>query len=157
MQTEQSTTNLLDFESSLIRASTGKRFANYLVDVIVFYILFFVVSIIIGLVSRSTLEAMSEDDGGIGLLDRLISIVLYAVYMGIMEAVFKGKSIGKFITGTRAVNLDGTPISTGKAFARGFSRAVPFCVFSAFGNPCDPWQDRWTDTMVIDEKLSEIN
>jgi len=77
--------------------------------------------------------------------------------MSFVEAVFRGKSLGKLITGTQAVNLDGSSISMATAFGRGFSRAVPFCAFSAFGNPSDPWQDRWTDTMVIDQKLSKIN
>ena len=77
--------------------------------------------------------------------------------MSIVETLLKGKSIGKFITGTRAVNFDGSRISSGTAFTRGFSRAVPFCAFSAFGTPCNPWQDRWSDTMVIDEKKSSVS
>jgi uncharacterized RDD family membrane protein YckC len=73
--------------------------------------------------------------------------------MSIVEAIFKGRSIGKFITRTKAVNLDGSQLTTTAAFARGFSRAVPFCVFSALGNPCNPWQDRWTNTMVVDKQI----
>jgi uncharacterized RDD family membrane protein YckC len=70
--------------------------------------------------------------------------------------MLKGKSFGKFITKTRAVNLDGINISLGTAFGRGFTRIVPFCALSAFGKPCNPWQDRWTNTIVIDEKKSEV-
>ncbi|HEX9513187.1 MAG TPA: hypothetical protein VF939_22005 [Puia sp.] len=33
---------------------------------------------------------------------------------------------------------------------------VPFEVFSALGSPCHPWHDRWTDTLVIDERLSQL-
>jgi uncharacterized RDD family membrane protein YckC len=84
----------------------------------------------------------------------LISLIFYALYMGLVEGVFKGKSLGKLITGTKAVNMDGSKISFATAFARGCSRAVPFCVFSAFGTPCYPWQDKWTNTLVIDEKKS---
>lgn len=74
--------------------------------------------------------------------------------MSILEVVLKGKCPGKIVTGTRALNLDGSNISIGTAFGRGFTRIVPFCALSAFGNPCNPWQDRWTNTMVIDEKKS---
>lgn len=148
--------DLLDsFENNLVRASTGQRLANYIVDIIVFYILAIGVGIIMAIISPETIYSISNSPG-IGLVDRLISLVMYAVYMGIVEALFKGKSLGKLITGTRAVNLDGSAISAGTAFTRGFSRAVPFCVFSAFGTPCNPWQDRWTDTMVIDEKQSRL-
>ena len=115
----------------------------------------FGVGILLALTAPGTLYSIS-DTGGFALLDRLISLVLYALYMGTIEAVFKGKSLGKLITGTRAVNLDGSHISAGTAFTRGFSRAVPFCAFSAFGTPCNPWQDRWTNTMVVDEKASKF-
>ncbi len=152
MQTEQSTLDSFDIEESFVRASTGKRLANYLIDLLVFYSLFFALGVVIAIISPSTLENIPDDDLSFTLIDRLLSLVFYALYMSLMEAILKGKSVGKYITGTRAINLDGTRISTSTAFARGFSRAVPFCVFSAFGNPCNPWQDSWTDTMVVDEK-----
>ncbi len=146
--------DLLEIEPQLMRASTGQRFVNYLIDVIVFYLLFIGLGVIIALVSPAAIDSFTEESDGFGLLERLFSLIFYALYMGLVEGVLKGKSLGKLISGTRAVNLDGSRISFSKAFARGFSRAVPFCVFSAFGTPCDPWQDRWTDTMVIDEKTS---
>lgn len=155
MQSEQTShTDFLTLEAELVRASTGQRFANYLIDVILFYALFFVVGIVLAILSPATIENIDTESAGFGLLDRLISLIFYALYMGLVEAVFKGKSLGKLITGTRAVNMDGSRISFATAFARGCSRAVPFCVFSAFGTPCNPWQDKWTNTMVIDEKKS---
>lgn len=152
MQTEQYPEDLLTVETFYERASTGKRFANYIIDVIVFYILIFLFGILLGLLAPTAFENFTEDGGTFALLDRLLSLVFYALYMSVIEMIFKGKSIGKFITKTRAVNLDGSRISSGTAFSRGFSRAVPFCVFSAFGTPCNPWQDRWTDTMVIEDR-----
>ena len=155
MQTEQTTTtDFLSLETELVRASTGQRFANYLIDVILFYGLFFVLGMVLVVISPSTLENIDTESTGFSLLDRLISLIFYALYMGLVEGVFKGKSLGKLITGTKAVNMDGSKISFATAFARGCSRAVPFCVFSAFGTPCYPWQDKWTNTLVIDEKKS---
>ncbi len=154
MQSE--TNDLLNFESTLVRATGGQRLANYLIDIASFYALFIILGIIIALVSPSTIENMDTDTGGFQLIDRLISLLLYAVYLGFAETVLKGKTLGKLITGTRAVNLDGSKITASTAFSRGFSRAVPFCVFSALGSPCNPWQDKWTDTMVIDEKKSRV-
>ncbi|MFT3979329.1 MAG: RDD family protein [Ferruginibacter sp.] len=159
MGTTETSTDLLVGETpQLVRADTGKRFLNYIIDAIAFYILVFLVSIVIALLAPDLLQSYVEDDrpAGFSLLDNIISLVLYAVYMGILEAVTKGKSLGKLITGTRAVNLDGSKISAATAFGRGFSRAVPFAAFSALGTPCNPWQDKWTNTMVIDEKQTRL-
>jgi uncharacterized RDD family membrane protein YckC len=151
MEPHVESSDLLLFEENFVRASTGKRFANYIIDVLGFYAVMVVIGACIGLIAPSALENV-DDSPGFGLVDRIVSLFLYALYMGVVEGLFKGKSLGKLITKTRAVHLDGSKIGWSKAFARGFSRAVPFCVFSAFGTPCDPWQDRWTSTMVIDEK-----
>lgn len=142
--------DLLFPEDRYFRAEAGKRLANFLIDLVVFYLLFFLLGIFLAIVAPSWVENI-DDSSGFGLIDRLISLVIYALYMGLVEGITKGKSLGKLITGTRAVKLDGSPIGWGEAFGRGFSRAVPFCAFSALGSPPNPWQDSWTSTMVIDE------
>jgi uncharacterized RDD family membrane protein YckC len=138
---------LTDLTIDLQQASAGKRFANYLIDLVIFYvfaIIFFAVLIAKGVI----------DTGMNSILDRLITLICYGIFMGIVEAIFKGKSLGKLITGTLAVNEDGSPISAQTAFMRGLSRSVPFEAFSAFGGY--PWHDRWTRTYVIDENRSVL-
>ena len=146
---------LADIEPQLVQAGSGKRLANYFIDLIVFYILLFIVGMVLAVASPSSL-----DDGGVvsdnPLLERLFWLFMYGVYMTFMEAIFKGRSIGKFITGTRAVNEDGSIISFSTALARGFSRIVPFEPFSALGNPAYPWHDKWNRTYVIDIKNSSL-
>ena len=144
---------LLDLEDTHVRASGGKRFGNYIIDFIVLILLMFGVGIFWGLTSPETVDSLTDFSEN-PFLDRIITMVLYVLFMFAQEAIFKGRSIGKFITGTRAVNLDGTPITPKTAMLRALSRAVPFCAFSALGTPCIPWQDKWTDTMVIDNKRS---
>ncbi|MBO9200806.1 MULTISPECIES: RDD family protein [Niastella] len=152
MQVDQNPTlDLLADEVYYERASTGKRFANYIIDLIVFYLFVMAIFMVILMVSPPTFTSMTSDDSGTDVLDRLMSIFFYAIFMSIVEGLLKGKSVGKYITKTRAVYLDGSRISVGTAIGRGFSRAVPLCVFSAFGDPCNPWQDRWTNTMVIND------
>ncbi len=152
MQIEQIPEDQSIFEDYYERSSAGKRLANYLIDLVLFYILLFVLGFVLALLSPSFRGILINESSGFGLLDRFITLLLYAVYMSAVEALFHGKSLGKLITKTKAVNLDGSQITTATAFERGFSRAVPFCVFSAFGNPSNPWQDRWTNTMVINER-----
>jgi len=152
MQTEQQEADLLtSLETPLIRAAGGKRFLNYLVDFIGFYAIVFVVAGLVAVLSPETLEGIGEGSS-FNPIEQVLGLIFYALYMSVSELIFKGKSLGKLLTGTRAVNLDGSAIDASKAFSRGFSRAVPFCVFSALGSPCIPWQDRWTDSMVIDER-----
>jgi len=156
MQSQETSSDLLNnFDNHIVRAESGKRLLNYIIDLAFFYMLAIGVGIFIAIASPSSVESLTDDSNPIG--DRLLGLVLYGVYMSIVEAFFKGKSLGKLITRTRAVNMDGSRITVGTAIARGFSRAVPFCAFSALASPCNPWQDKWTDTLVIDERLSEIN
>ncbi len=139
-------------ETHLAPVSAGKRFGTFLIDLVVFYILIFVITIV--LVSEDSIITSEINGNGfsVDFKFRLTGLLFYALLMGLQETIFKGRSIGKFVMGTRAVNLDGSLISPKTAFLRGFSRAVPFCAFSALGTPCNPWQDKWTDTIVVDEK-----
>ena len=152
MQIEQTSEEPSIFEDFHERSSAGKRLANYLIDLVLFYVILFMLGFTLALLSPTFAGILTNERSDFGILDRLFTLLLYAVYMSAVEALFHGKSLGKLITKTKAVNMDGSQISTAKAFERGFSRAVPFCVFSALGNPSNPWQDRWTNTMVINEK-----
>lgn len=157
MQTEQPIVNgLPSSETPLIRASIGQRLANYIIDMIACWLFLMVITIIITLliifISPSMIEKIDD------IVDDVVEPLgwlLYGLYMGSVEALFRGKSLGKLITKTRAVNTNGSAISTSTAFKRGFIRIAPFCALSALKTPCVPWQDRWTDTMVVDEKLSK--
>lgn len=151
-QTEQHL--FADPEYHLVQASGGKRFANYIIDLLIFYGLAFLTGIVIALVDPETINSFAEEEPGLNLLDRLLTLVVYGLYMFAIEALFKGKSLGKLITGTRAVNEDGSNVSPKAALLRGLSRAVPFNALSALGSPAYPWHDKWTKTYVIDEKQS---
>ena len=128
------------------RASSGKRFANYIIDTIVFYIVAFGLGIAIGILKPNLLIGIDD------LSLRLVLLLFYGIVMFMTEAMSNGRSIGKLITGTRAVNPDGSDITFQKAFIRNIIRAIPFNAFSALGNPCAPWHDIWSDTIVIEEK-----
>jgi len=144
--------SLFETDFEYMRASTGKRFLNYLIDLVVDYILVIITVYIVVNLYPPSAYYIAEQSQGFSFVLSLFWLIIYLLYMGITEAVFKGRSIGKLITNTRAVNLDGTRISFKTAFLRSLSRAVPFSAFSALGAPCDPWWDQWTKTLVIDQK-----
>jgi uncharacterized RDD family membrane protein YckC len=152
-ETAGNSQNFLSDTIVLNQASGGKRFANYLIDLIVFYIIAILLFAILA-ATGITGDLFRHETPGVNLLDRLLTMIILGTLWGITEALFKGRTIGKMITRTRAVNEDGTSITPKTAFLRGFSRVVPFEPFSALGNPSYPWHDKWAHTYVIDEKTS---
>jgi uncharacterized RDD family membrane protein YckC len=141
-----------NFETStLTQAGSGKRLANYFIDFVSFLVFMYFFSYVIVEVSMDLAIIMYAEPeyGGSPLLAQLINMVFYGLYMGLLETVFRGRSFGKFITGTIAVNEDGSRISGKTALLRGLSRAVPFNALSGLGTPCHPWHDRWNDTYVV--------
>ena len=135
----------------LEHTTKGKRFANYIIDIISFYGFVVVFSIVGALISPDFLEWIDKLAQN-NIADRLLTMVAIGVYIGVIEAVFKGRTLGKLITGTRAVDHEGNTITPAQGFLRGLSRAVPFEAFSALGN--SPWHDKWTGTFVVDIKKS---
>lgn len=77
----------------------------------------------------------------------MISRVNYAIYYSISEKLFKGYTVGKLFTGTRAIRDDGAELTLKNAIHRSFSRFLPFEFLSGFGEK--PWHDSWTKTTVI--------
>jgi uncharacterized RDD family membrane protein YckC len=147
---------LADLELNLEQAGSGKRFANYIVDALVFYILIFCFGVILAILDPNAKDDLASYSSMGTLADRLITLLFYGIFMGLVEGIFKGKTLGKVITGTRAVNEDGSRIRFKTGFMRGLSRAVPFEVFSALGTPSYPWHDKWTKTYVIDQRRSTL-
>ena len=152
--TETGLSSELISEIQLIPASTGQRFLNFLIDNL---LLRFGLSMLTGMAVGMTLAflapdymlELSQSDNTFGLfaLSYLIVIVNYLIYYTICEKAFKGYTLGKLITGTRAVREDGNELTLKDALLRSLSRMVPFEAFSAFGGY--PWHDSWTKTRVI--------
>jgi uncharacterized RDD family membrane protein YckC len=146
--------DLLHYES----ASVGQRFLNYLIDAIVMqyglsFITGFILGAIINAISPQTaydLFVVKKDNTDVLLSFYLITILNFLIYYTICETAFKGKTLGKLITGTKAIKDDGTELSFKDALMRSLSRIVPFEAFSAFGGY--PWHDRWTKTIVIKKR-----
>jgi len=139
----------LDTENELffVRADSGKRAVNYIIDLISFYLFVCLIGILIGLYSPAFIVSLENANP---LVDKLGSILLFGLYMGSIEAFTKGRSFGKYVTKTKAVNTDGSNITFEKAFSRGICRSVPFDPLSALGAGCNPWHDKWTSTTVIE-------
>lgn len=138
-------------ELQLIPANIGKRLVNYLIDSIVYSLLAYCFTSFF--YPRLMDDIINQKD--IALVTQITISFCYGLYMSLMEALFAGKTIGKFVTGTRVIYRTGKTINPQTAFTRGLCRIIPFEQFSAIGFPPNPWHDRWTGTIVIDEKKSD--
>jgi uncharacterized RDD family membrane protein YckC len=133
-------------------ASTGQRFLNLLIDSIFmrFTISYLTSQYISEFAAehwtRFYIKAILDQGVEYYMLLMLIGYVNYLIYYTFCEWVFKGVTLGKLVTGTRAVREDGTEIGFKEAILRTLSRIVPFEQFSGFGTP---WHDTWTRTTVI--------
>ena len=141
-------------------ASKGKRFTNYIIDVIGYYILSLLVGGVIGgiLIMEGNEDILLSEEASIGvtLMEYLIGLIVVLVYYTMSEYFMKGKTIGKFITRTRTVTINNERMDFGTTLKRSLCRVVPFEPFSFLGDKPTGWHDTWTDTKVIvDENWEE--
>src|SRR4051812_34876160 len=114
--------SVFDGQMNYTYATTGQRFLNFIIDMIIGYIVVYAVILVLALTIPPFREfAISLNDGSVGsmLMDRLLTILLLALVFTVIEGASKGRTLGKLITGTKAVNDDDLqPISWKQAFQR---------------------------------------
>lgn len=135
-------------------ATNTQRFLNWLIDNLLMrfglsYITGTAVGYIIGnfFIDYARHIVYDKNAWDILLLGYAIAIFNYLIYYTICEKAFRGYTLGKLITGTRAIRDDGGELTFKDAFLRSLSRLVPFEAFSGFSYK--PWHDAWTKTTVI--------
>lgn len=113
---------------------TGERFVNYLIDLILFYIVFIGLNILIGVLAAFNGKESLAVTGN--SMDKVINYVfaycVYVLYYLFSEGASNGRSLGKLCTHTKAVKLNGDPITWEDALMRSLCRLIPFEPLSAF-------------------------
>lgn len=131
-------------------ASRNQRFVNWLIDYLFMrFALSQGTSILIMYMADELFPyAMSDIDyvWYTLLLSYLLLMMNSLLYYTLCEKAFKGYTLGKLVSGTRAIRTDGRELTFRDALLRSVCRLVPFELFSGFG---DPWHDTWTRTWVI--------
>ncbi len=135
------------FEMPIV--SKGTRFGNFLIDLFCAYGTIFLLMIGLIMLFPDLVESIADDSKGTSALSYAIAYSGMFIYYFGTEFFLKGRTIGKLITGTRAITTDFTYLSAGDAAKRTLSRFVPFEAFSFLGRYDNGWHDRWTDTMVV--------
>lgn len=149
MYQENETEVLADIEQEIYMdpVSKGVRFTNYVIDLISLCAVIFGVFIIWALVNYSHFEQFVNNLQKNTLWQIPINIIITGGYYTIFETATRGRTIGKFVTGSIAVTEDGNPLTFKTAFLRSICRLIPFNAFSALGDR--PWHDRFSKTIVI--------
>jgi uncharacterized RDD family membrane protein YckC len=99
--------------------SSGIRFSNFFIDSIAWMILGTIVFFVFGFFVESI------NDGILTLLSYFLIFATFISYYAFMEIKFQ-KTIGKFITNTKVVKLDGTKPENSDIMMRTFCRLIPF-------------------------------
>ncbi len=138
-------------------ASQNKRFLNFIIDSILVRVFITVVAFGIGIAYGMSVAARGgeitpETETMLNLVGGLIGISMYLFYYVFFEAIC-GRTIAKFITGTKVANSEGGKPSFGQVFGRSAARMIPFEPFSfLFGDNRTGWHDTLSGTIVIDTR-----
>jgi len=99
--------------------SSGIRFLNFIIDFFTWLILMIIISFIVGFFIEPT---------GLGVFQSFYYLLILGSFFGyyaIMEIKFQ-KTVGKFLTKTKVVNINGEKPETGEIITRTFCRLIPF-------------------------------
>ncbi|MDR6463237.1 MULTISPECIES: RDD family protein [Chryseobacterium] len=137
------------------RAQKGIRLANFIIDRLVITLTFltfgFVAALIFNLTNNDFFINLAYKMSEVNrFLDILITSLIYFMYTFLIEYFTKGRSVGKYITGSKVICIDGTEPTFNDYLIRNISRIVPFDALSFLGE--NGWHDKWSDTRVINIK-----
>jgi uncharacterized RDD family membrane protein YckC len=130
-------------------ASKWRRFFNWLIDRLVIYSLIFAVIVLAYAFGGD--QVVAWVDGIDTLTEYAITYATMLAYYTIMEGVL-GFSVGKLVTGTRAVDAQGRRLTFGRGLLRSLCRLIPFDAVSLLLSDDDvrrAWHDSITDTYVV--------
>lgn len=140
-----------EFEvSGDLLASSGQRFINYIIDLIVVYITIFSISFVVAIVALLLgTNTIVEKLQNINTLESyLIFFSIFIPYYSVLENK-TSRTIGKYITKTMVVMEDGSKPDFGTTLRRTLCRIIPFEAFSFLGSYSRGWHDSIPDTYVV--------
>lgn len=133
------------------KTSSWTRLANYFLDLIMLYAINYLLSILANFLYEVTsIEFFYFYSNGNIVWQLIIGNFNYCLYYFLMENFLDGRTVAKYITGTKVISTDGTKPTTQQIIYRSLSRIVPFDGLSFLG--VNGWHDSWSDTRVINIK-----
>ncbi|WP_419869952.1 RDD family protein [Chryseobacterium sp. CT-SW4] len=141
------------------KASKVLRLINYFIDLffnfIIISVLFGILGLLYSLVSGIPFQEVAYMMENVNpLLDRLVTLLTYAFLMFSTETITGGRSLGKLLTGTQVIMIDGTRPKAGNYFLRNIIRCLPFIDQLSFLGE-NGFHDAWSETRVVVKKHYE--
>ncbi|SHL90031.1 RDD family protein [Chryseobacterium polytrichastri] len=131
------------------RASTSTRFANYIIDLIVLIVINAILSFASLIIySFTSINFFYFYNNGGLLWEFFTGNLISFIYYFLWEKYSNGRTVGKYITNTKTISIDGNDVTTQQVLYRTLSRIVPFDALSFLGGG-NGWHDSWSDTRVI--------
>ena len=140
-------------------ASKSKRFANYVIDRILFYSVFLLLGVLTYImaefIGNESFYIFLENLDSINpLLDKLITAIIFVIFYFILESISQ-RTIGKLVTQTKVVLENGEKPAPETIILRSLCRFIPFNAISFLGNIPRGWHDTISKTFVVDLKVFE--
>lgn len=131
-------------------ATSGQRFANYIIDNIIFTLLGAVL-IGVSMAIWPEIELFAADFGpGADYIIGVPPLLLLYIFFESLT----GRTPGKLITRTKVVADDYGKASFGQVVLRTLIRIVPFEQFSFLNTECRGFHDSWSKTRVVKERAA---
>ena len=128
-ESNQLSEELIELQDNFIDATLGQRFLNWLIDNLLMrfglsYVTGTAVGYLLGVLFPEYIAGVIENPDNFDLyfLGYIVGIFNYLFYYSICEKAFKGYTLGKLITGTRAIRTDGSELTFKDAILRTLSR-----------------------------------
>ncbi|GAL69958.1 RDD family protein [Jejuia pallidilutea] len=152
MKKQESKNNFAEFEL----ASTQQRLINYAIDSVFYFGFIIIFLTIIRYLSKmeglSFLSGLLISEEPNYLKSIFFGVITTTLFYLILEYLLKGKTIGKFITNTRAITNENEIMDFKSVLIRSICRRIPFDSFSFLGDVPRGWHDRISKTKVVFEK-----
>lgn len=131
-------------------ATSGQRFAHYVIDIIAIYVIVFLFSFTVSLVTVAFdyYEFVDWTQNISDLEGQLVFFMFMLTYFIVFET-FTSRSLAKLITGTIVVMEDGSKPDFGTITKRTLCRFIPFEALSFFSINARGWHDSISDTFVV--------
>jgi len=132
-------------------ASMEKRLINFIIDFICYglFSLFMgiMMGIMIGIFYPEWLDHIPENNR---LFDYVLGVTMGLIYYGFLEFL-TGKTIGKYITKTKVVTVEGEQADLKTCLFRSLCRFIPFEPFTFLFGGNTGLHDKLSKTLVIDD------
>lgn len=133
-------------------ASKIRRLLNMILDLFISYILYFIFLLVLGMFAArfNLIDSYEMQPTTFVQISIYTSfLIFYLFYVFLLEALYQ-KTIGKFFTKTKVVNLIGENPNVKQIFIRTICRLIPFEMISFLGKG-NGIHDILSKTMVVND------